>query len=263
MNEAKNAAAQQVVPAIYRSIAGVIADISAVKKDKTNKQQGYKFRSIDDVYTVLNPALAKNKVFIVPRILEETREIVGKTQKGANMTHVVCRIKYIFYAEDGSSVECEIIGEGMDTGDKATNKAMAVGYKYACFQVFCIPTEEMDDPDRESPEEEMEKPKNARSKSVAAGQNGSAAETQEKEKSGKKVPDEQNSGEDDATKKITQAMLNTIRKEQEELGVTDEQILKMRTVKAKTMEDLTVQEFKLLMKKFELTRLAKGGAKDE
>ena len=29
------------------------------------------------------------------------------------------------------------------------NKAMSVAYKYACFQVFCIPTEEMHDPDAE------------------------------------------------------------------------------------------------------------------
>ena len=39
----------------------------------------------------------------------------------------------------------------MDSGDKATNKAMSVAFKYACFQVFCIPTEEMRDPDAETP----------------------------------------------------------------------------------------------------------------
>ena len=42
------------------------------------------------------------------------------------------------------------VGEGMDSGDKATNKAMAIAFKYACFQVFCIPTEEMKDPDEET-----------------------------------------------------------------------------------------------------------------
>ena len=40
----------------------------------------------------------------------------------------------------------------MDSGDKATNKAMSIAYKYACFQVFCIPTEEMKDPDAETHE---------------------------------------------------------------------------------------------------------------
>ena len=43
----------------------------------------------------------------------------------------------------------------MDMGDKATNKAMAIAYKYLCFQIFCIPTEEMSDPDAESLETEL------------------------------------------------------------------------------------------------------------
>lgn len=30
----------------------------------------------------------------------------------------------------------------MDSGDKATNKAMSIAYKYAAFQAFCIPTED-------------------------------------------------------------------------------------------------------------------------
>ena len=61
-------------------------------------------------------------------------------------------IKYTFYAEDGTFVTAVVIGEGMDSGDKATNKAMSIAFKYALFQIFCIPTEEMADPDSESPE---------------------------------------------------------------------------------------------------------------
>ena len=34
------------------------------------------------------------------------------------------------------------MGEAMDTGDKATNKAMSAAMKYALLQTFCIPTEE-------------------------------------------------------------------------------------------------------------------------
>ena len=49
-------------PKIYAAIAGVINDIGVVSKDKVNKQQGFKYRSVDDVYSVLNPALANNKV---------------------------------------------------------------------------------------------------------------------------------------------------------------------------------------------------------
>ena len=43
-------------------------------------------------------------------------------------------------------------------GDEATNKAMAIAYKYVCFQVFCIPTEDMSDPDAENLEGEIANP---------------------------------------------------------------------------------------------------------
>ena len=99
----------------------------------------------------INPALVKNHVFIVPEVLEQQRQ-ERTTNKGAVLIYSICRIKYTFYAEDGSSIEAITVGEGMDSGDKATNKAMAIAFKYACFQVFCIPTEEMKDPDGETPE---------------------------------------------------------------------------------------------------------------
>ena len=138
---------------IYESIAKIMEEIPAIGKGKTNKMQGFKYRGIDDVMNALQPLLAKNKVFIVPQILEQTRE-ERTSSKGGNLIYSICKIKYMFYAEDGTYIEAITIGEGMDSGDKATNKAMAIAMKYALFQVFCIPTEEMAkaDPDGESPE---------------------------------------------------------------------------------------------------------------
>ena len=69
-----NNSSAENTPKIYAAIAGVISDVGAVGKDKINKQQGFKFRSIDDVYNALHPALAKNKVFIVPKILDQQRQ---------------------------------------------------------------------------------------------------------------------------------------------------------------------------------------------
>ena len=130
---------------IYESICAVMTDIGAVGKTSKNAQQGFMFRGIDAVMNALSPALIKNKVFVVPEILDQTRE-ERQTSKGGNLIYSVCKIKYTFYAEDGSSLSATVIGEGMDSGDKATNKAMSIAFKYACFQVFCIPTEEMADP---------------------------------------------------------------------------------------------------------------------
>lgn len=141
---------------IYQSITKILEEVPAIGKGKTNSQQNFKYRGIDDVMNVFQPILAKHKVFIVPQVLEQKRE-ERTTSKGGNLIYSICKIKYTFYAEDGSNVEAIVIGEGMDSGDKATNKAMAIAMKYAMFQVFCIPTEEMKDPDSETPPESKSK----------------------------------------------------------------------------------------------------------
>ncbi|MBP3888557.1 MAG: ERF family protein [Cellulosilyticum sp.] len=141
---------------IYESINAIMQDMGAIGKNKTNIQQNFKFRGIDDVMNHLKPLLAKYKVFVVPQVLSYERE-ERKTSKGNNLLYSVCNIKYTFYAEDGSNVEAVVTGEGMDSGDKATNKAMAIAFKYALFQVFCIPTEEMKDPDADTPTESSKK----------------------------------------------------------------------------------------------------------
>lgn len=135
---------------IYQSITKILEEVPAIGKNKKNTTQGFMFRGIDDVMNTFQPLLAKHKVFMVPQILEQTRE-ERQTSKGGTLIYSICKIKYIFYAEDGSSIEAIVVGEGMDSGDKATNKAMAIAMKYAMFQVFCIPTEEMRDPDGETP----------------------------------------------------------------------------------------------------------------
>ena len=141
----------EATPKIYKAISDVMADIGVVGKNQKNLQQGFMFRSIDAVMNAINPALIKHHVFVVPEILEQSRE-ERTTKTGNHLIYSICRIKYTFYAEDGSSITAVTIGEGMDSGDKATNKAMAIAFKYACFQVFCIPTEEMKDPDEDKPE---------------------------------------------------------------------------------------------------------------
>ncbi len=141
---------------IYESITKIMAEVPSIGKNKKNEQQKFMYRGIDDVMNALQPLLAKYKVFIVPEVLEQSRE-ERVSKQGTNMLFSICRIKYTFYAEDGTYIEATTIGEGMDSGDKATNKAMAIAMKYALFQVFCIPTEEMKDPDGETPPESTKK----------------------------------------------------------------------------------------------------------
>lgn len=144
---------------IFETISAVMAEVGAIGKNSKNTMQGFMFRGIDAVMNALNPALVHNHLFIVPEILEQTRE-ERTNSKGTVLIYSIVKVKYTFFAEDGSSISATVIGEGMDSGDKATNKAMSIAFKYACFQVFCIPTEEMIDPDKECHEvQPKEEPK--------------------------------------------------------------------------------------------------------
>lgn len=133
---------------IYKAIPAIMDEIGHIGKDKRNQQQGFMFRGIDQVMNTMKPLLSKHGVFIVPEIIETNRE-ERLTKSGGTLIYTMHKIVYHFMADDGSQVVACVVGEGMDSADKSSNKAMAVAFKYACFQVFCIPTEEMakDDPD--------------------------------------------------------------------------------------------------------------------
>lgn len=131
---------------VYAAIAAVQNELAAIgiSKDKKNAMQGYNFRGIDDVYNALAPILAKNKLCILPRVL--ARECVERTTaKGGAIFYVTVEAEYdLVSAVDGSKHTIKTYGEAMDSGDKATNKAMSAAYKYAAFQTFCIPVDAED-----------------------------------------------------------------------------------------------------------------------
>lgn len=137
---------------VYKAISAVARDMAEVgiSKDRENRQQGFAFRGIDQVYNALAPMLAKHGLVILPRITERT--VTERTTKtGGVLFYVVVKAEFDFVAtEDGSKHTVVTYGEAMDSGDKATNKAMSIAYKYAAFQTFCIPTEQTAvDPDAE------------------------------------------------------------------------------------------------------------------
>lgn len=131
---------------IFEQMVKVMSEVDAIGKDKTNQTQNFKYRGIDQVYNSLNPLLAKHKIFTMPNVLNSERE-ERTNAKGTTLFYSRVTMEYTFYTTDGSAVACSVIGEGMDSGDKATNKAMAIAHKYALLQTFCIPTEDMPDPD--------------------------------------------------------------------------------------------------------------------
>lgn len=129
---------------VYAAISAVAKEMAStgISKDRVNKVQGFNFRGIDQVYNALAPALVNHGLLILPRITERT-VTERATKQGGALFYVVVKAEFDFVStEDGSMHTVTTYGEAMDSGDKATNKAMSIAYKYAAFQAFCIPTEE-------------------------------------------------------------------------------------------------------------------------
>ncbi|HNX15718.1 MAG TPA: ERF family protein [Oscillospiraceae bacterium] len=131
---------------IYQKIIDVMRDCTAIGKDRKSGQ-GYMFRGVDAVMNELNPLFKKHGVFVVPIVISAQRE----ERKQGTWIFTLLDVEYRFFAADGSYVTARVRGEGADSGDKSSNKAMSVAFKYACFQVLCIPTEEFIDPDADGP----------------------------------------------------------------------------------------------------------------
>lgn len=143
-------------PLIYKKMSDVMKDIKSVSKDQKNTQQGYAFRGVDDFINALYPALTKHGVFMTPRCTsytQELKEVVRSSGKAGVDKHVAILMEYDFFAEDGSKVTVgPIPAEGLDSGDKASNKALSAAIKYALIQTFSVPTKDIAEADLDTPE---------------------------------------------------------------------------------------------------------------
>ena len=89
--------------------------------------------------------LVEANLVIAPNI--RSREVHERVNNRGNpLFYVTVQVDYTVYSTvDGSSIVVSVPGEAMDSGDKATNKALSIAYKYMAFQLFAIPIDE--DPD--------------------------------------------------------------------------------------------------------------------
>ena len=136
---------------IYELIPKIMGDIGHIAKDGFNEFHKYPFRGIDAVYNHVGPKFAKYGVFPVPKVINTDIRTV-KTKNGEGV-HAILTVKYEFTAPDGSHIDAITVGESIDTGDKAVNKAMSSAMKYAVWQTLCIPTKgEQGDVEDDTPE---------------------------------------------------------------------------------------------------------------
>ncbi len=130
-------------------------DINPVGKEGWNEMQRFKFRKIDDFIDSLHPAMVKNGVILIPRKIKYEKRSIEVTRSSGKTgidTHVELDMEYDLYAaEDGSKLTVgPFPGEAIDSGDKATTKALTAAYKYFLIETFIFPLVDMVDADSES-----------------------------------------------------------------------------------------------------------------
>ena len=129
---------------IMQRMLAVMQDVGAVRKGEKNAAQGFNFRGIDSVVNAVAPALKKNGVLVVPvlQTVEYAQVEVGKNRTPMLQCRVI--VQYVFAAEDGTTLAATVAAEALDSGDKATAKAMSVAFRTALLQALCLPTDEPD-----------------------------------------------------------------------------------------------------------------------
>jgi hypothetical protein len=129
---------------VVQALNEVMKSVGAIAKKDRNQAQGFNFRGIDAVVNAVSPALQKFGVVAVPQVLDYKYETVEIGRNRTAMGHVKVVVTYRFYGPAGDTIESTVAAEAMDSGDKASAKAMSVAFRTALLQTLCLPTDEVD-----------------------------------------------------------------------------------------------------------------------
>jgi hypothetical protein len=124
-------------------ILAVMHEVQGVAKRDRNSSQGFNFRGIDAVMSKVGPALRNAGGFILPEI-KNAEHSIALTAKGSQVNVVHLTVAFGIYGLDGEPVVGTVAAEAMDSGDKATAKAMSVALRTFLLQVLALPTDEPD-----------------------------------------------------------------------------------------------------------------------
>jgi len=101
------------------------------------------FRGIEAAMNEMSVVLIRNGITVTPSY-SDLQVIERAKGEGKATRFVTVKGSFTFSADDGSSVQCTVYGEAMDSGDKAVTKAQSVSFRTALFQQFVVPTMAMD-----------------------------------------------------------------------------------------------------------------------
>ena len=148
---------------IYQRLLKITEELKTVEKSlnvQVTSKSSYKAVSERDVLDAIKPLEAKYGVYsyaydrnvIDSGVLTSTRTYSG-VETEVKQFYLRLEVTYRFVNVDSPTefIDIKSYGDGIDTGDKATGKAMTYADKYALLKAYKISTG--DDPDQEASEE--------------------------------------------------------------------------------------------------------------
>lgn len=153
---------------IYEKMSAITAEIGVVEKNlnvKVSSNSSYKAVSERDVLDAVKPIEQKYRVYSYPanRKIVDRDVLTKETEYNGTITRtntlfmrVETVYRFVNIDKPDEFIETTVYGDGLDTGDKASGKAMTYADKYALMKAYKLSTG--DDPDKEaSPEHGYEK----------------------------------------------------------------------------------------------------------
>lgn len=130
---------------IETAILAVYEQVAYVQKT-WNQNLGYSFAGEAAIINNLRPALVKNGITFAVSKTRRRKVYHYLSKNGGPMTNVALEVRVTFtHALSRTKKHVWVWGEGADSGDKATPKALTGALKYALRQTFGLETG--DDPD--------------------------------------------------------------------------------------------------------------------
>lgn len=138
---------------IYEKIAAIMQDVQYLAKDGHVEFGSTKYKALSEekVTSIMRAELLKHKLVVYP-----IAQTAGRT---GNITHVDVIYRMVNVENPEEYIEIASCGDGADTQDKGSGKAMTYAFKYMWLRTFALPTGE--DPDKISSAELDEKERNA------------------------------------------------------------------------------------------------------
>lgn len=137
---------------IYEKIAAIMQDVQYLAKDDhvSFGSTSYKALSEEKVTSIMRAEMLKHKLVVFP--------VSQIANRAGNITHVDVVYRMVNVENPEESIEIASCGDGADTQDKGSGKAMTYAFKYMWLRTFALPTGE--DPDKVSSAELDENERN-------------------------------------------------------------------------------------------------------